>query len=269
MSLILLEAYPFDSNEPTEYDDYGYPIFDRAVTSRTLAACFKQFFTDGIFAAPANNLRITRGSGFNINIGKGIGIIEGHMGGVFLDDGLEITLTDQARGTNTYSVFLRYDNNDEYRSLFIRVEETNGTVPSEPETAPLVKEYRLGYITIPSNVTDLTTATIVDERGTEVCPYVTPFVEIDLASVVSETQYQASLQLQALQEFIETNKELIESIFDGSAITNLQNQINSLQAQMNKALTDDQFLYYCGLIDTPPVGWQSDWQTYAQEKAGA
>lgn len=261
--LIRLDSYPFDSNLPTQYDELGYPVFDRGITSHILAACWKQFFSNGIFAAPATNLQITRGTGFSINIAKGIGIIDGHMGGVFNDDGMNIQLTTEARGTKTYSIMLRYDNNNEYRSNWIRVVE--GASVAEPETAPNVKEYRLGHVIIPTNSESIEAATIVDERGTSVCPYVAPFEEIDLSEVVSEAKRQANIELTDLASFIDRNVALIQSAIDGTVAGNLQNQIDII----TNSMTDSQFLYYCGLLNDEPVGWNNEWLTYEQEITNA
>ena len=256
--LIRLDSYPFDSNVPTTFDERGYPVFDRGVTSHILAACWKQFFSDGIFASPATNLQITRGTGFSINIAKGVGIIDGHMGGVFSDEGLNIVLTDQARGTKTYSIMLRYDNNTEYRSTYIHVVE--GNEPATPETAPNIKEYRLGYVVIPTNSENIEAATITDERGTA-CPYAAPFEDIDLSEVVSEAKRQANIELTDLAGFIDRNVALIQSAIDGTVAGNLQNQIDAI----TNSMTDNQFLYYCGLLNDEPIGWNNEWLTYEQE----
>lgn len=230
--LIRLDSYPFDSNVPTTYDERGYPVFDRGITSHVLAACWKQFFSDGIFASPETNLKITKGTGFNINIAKGVGIIEGHMGGVFNDDGMNITLTNEARGDKTYSIIFRYDNNNEYRSTYIYVKE--GSEPAEPEIAPLIKEFRLGYVFIPSNVESIEEATITDERGFEVCPYSAPFMEVDIPSILENVREQAGIQYDEFIEFLNRNIEFIDSVLDESAIGYIQNQINEIYAQLGK-----------------------------------
>lgn len=238
--LIRLDSYPFDSNTPTTYDERGYPIFDRGITSRILAACWKQFFSDGVFASPSTNLQITRGTGFSINIANGIGIIEGHMGGVFDTDGrgLDIKLTDSVRGTMVYSIMLRYDNNNEYRSNWIRVVE--GASPATPEIAPSVKEFRLGYVTIPSNATSIEDAIITDERGTSVCPYAAPFEEIDIADVIGEAQRQAQVQLDYLANYITENKQYIDAAISGELAGEILSKIN----EVSEKLPDDEFKRY-------------------------
>lgn len=238
--LIRLESYPFDSNTPTVYDELGYPIFDRGITSYILAACWKQFFSDGIFGTPANCLQITKGNGLNINIAKGVGIIEGHMGGVFDDEGLTIELSDEMiRRTTTYSVFLRYDNNIEYRSTYIHI--TDEISPVYPEEAPSVKEYRIGYITVPSNSIDLTNATITDERGTSMCPYAAPFEEIDVSNVIADVKQQANIQYASFVKFLNDNIEFINQAMSGEALGALQTQINN-RVQYADFLSDYDFL---------------------------
>lgn len=230
--LIRLEnSYPFDSNFDG-YDDEGYPVYDRAVAALMLRLCLKQFFTTGIFGTPETNLMLTKADGYNINIKPGVAIIDGGIGAVADDIGLDVQIIEEPpRGIQTCSVFIRLNDNLDARSLYVRIAHTVGETPAEPITAPAIYELRLGYIVIPSNAEDLSEATIYDERGTSVCPYAAPFMEVDIPSILENVKAQAGAQYDAFIQFLTTNMEFITSALDGTTAGYLQNRITELKAE--------------------------------------
>lgn len=233
-TLTRLEAYPFDSRFDG-YDEYGYPVFDRSVGSHVLQETFAKFFSDGVFPNPGDNLLIKRGaSGMSIDICPGAGIINGGIGGIFSDDPLHIVLdnAEDFRGSRIFSVFLRYDNNIEHRSLYIHVVDQIADKPAEPENLPSVKEIRLGYVKIPTNATSMKDAQIVDERGTQVCPYAAPFERIDLSDVINDARDKAIEQLEQLRRMILEYMQFVDqSLYPGSA-SYLESQINQIFVQL-------------------------------------
>lgn len=252
--LIRLEnSYPFDSNWDG-YDDEGYPVYDRAVAALMLRKCLRQFFTTGIFGTPESNLKLTKGDGFNINIHPGVAIIDGGIGAITDDAGMDITILDGApRGIQTCSVFIRINDNEDARSLFVRVAHTVGDTPAEPITAPAIYELRLGYITVPSNAEDLSDAVLVDERGTSVCPYAAPFMEIDIADILANVREQAGEQYADFVQYLTQNMEFIASAIDGTTAGYLNNQI---QAIKNAVMEDEEFVeYVTGDEDSPKSGF--------------
>lgn len=222
-----LESFPFTSNV-SGYTDIGRPVYDRAVGSRILRGAFSKFFGTGIFPNPAENLKISRAeSGLAIIVGMGYAIIDGGIGGVENEEGLYVKLADSApTATTTYSVFCRLDDDFDKRSLYIRVSDSAGTVPSEPVVAGTVHELRLGYVTVPSGALSIDAATIVDERGTSVCQYAAPFESIDMSAVIEEARRQAGIELESLGSYIEANVGLVQSALDGTTAGYLQGQIN-------------------------------------------
>lgn len=243
--LIRLDSYPFDSKWDG-YDAEGYPVFDRAVGASLLKATNKLFFTNGLFPRPATNLQMTAGEGYNLHIAQGWGIIEGAIGGIEAEEGYNFKLLDDApRGNKVFSVFLRFDDNDEFRSLYIRIAE--GTEIEEPEIAPSVYELRLGYVSIPSNAESMTEAVITDERGLSVCPYAAPFEEIDISEVIAEVKRQAGTQYAAFVDYLEANMSFINSAIDGTAAGALQAAINELrQDALTKDMLDGETLKLSG-----------------------
>ena len=231
-NLSKVESFPFDSRSDG-YDEDGYPVYDRAVGAGLLRATFAKFFSDGVFPSPADALQIGKGeSGLAVTVQPGIFIIRGAMGG-FFSDPRAVTLDSAApQGNVCYALMLRYDENEARRSCYIRVvrgDAASTPQPPEPDrSTPGVYEYRLGYVTVPTGATDLSTAIVTNEKGLAVCPYAAPFEKIDMSGVTADAMASASEALKSLLSYFETYRETIDAALSDEEATHLQQQINSI-----------------------------------------
>ena len=236
---VLLDAFPFDSNKELITDVNGYRRGDRSVDAWTMRNTFRQFFSTGVFGTPANALQISKAdSGLAVTVQPGMCVIEGGMGGVEERNGpLTVTLDSGAAAGNVcYGVFLRFDNNADTRGIVVQVRKgTAGADPQPPApdtTSEGVYELRLGYVPVPNGATDLTNATVTNEKGLAVCPYAAPFVPLDLDSIVADARAGATEALRSLLAYFETYRDAIDAALDDSAVTYLQQQITALQEQI-------------------------------------
>ena len=231
----LVDAFPFDSNPELITDVNGYLAGDRSVDAWTMQNVFKRFFSDGVFGTPADALQIKKGaSGLTVTIEPGMFIVRGGMGGIKEDAGaLTLTLDTQAAAGNLcYGIMLRYDNNPDMRGLGFRVVKgTAGADPQPPapdQTSENVMEYRLGYVEVPNGATDLTDATVHNEKGLEVCPYAAPFVPLDTDAIYADADASVQESLLNFNQLLSIYYDLLQSAVDGTTAGNLQNQINDL-----------------------------------------
>lgn len=232
-TLVRLDSFPFDSKSDG-YDDDGYPVYDRAVDAGMLRDTFKKFFTDGVFPNPANALQISKADGMQISISPGLFIINGAMGGIREKAKLFTLIDGAAKGVINVSVMLRFDENDDQRACFIRIAASNpGESAPSPESGVGIKEYRLGTIAIPNGATDLSKATVKNEKGLATCPFAAPFENIDVDAIVSDFRVSANEGLADLVAFFDKNRELIQSALDETTAGHLQNQITELQSQLD------------------------------------
>lgn len=248
-----VESFPFGSTADG-YDSDGYPVYDRAVGAEILRATFEKFFTDGVFPTPGNALQISKGPGLNVVVAPGIFIIKGAMGG-YGENGVTLTLDTAApQGNTAYGIMIRYDQNrnvqgtgvDVGRSLSLRV--VRGDAASTPQPpmpdreSPGVYEYRLGYVTVPSGATDLSGATVTNEKGLAICPYAAPFEEIDLSEVVRDAQNQAENVLQAYLSYVDKYYSLVQSAVDGTTAAELRKEIDHIkQVAINSDSLDSNY----------------------------
>lgn len=234
-----LDAFPFDSSPNLVTTEQGYRRGDRAVDAWTMQRTFAQFFSDGVFGTPADSFQIAKASsGLAVTIQPGMAVIQGAMGGIKESDGaLTVTLdTAAAAGNVCYGIMLRYDNNSDVRSLGIRVVKgvagRNPQPPAPDTTSAGVMELRLGYVTVPNGATDLSNATVTNEKGLSVCPYAAPFEEIDMSGVTADARASANEALTELLAYFESNREAIDAALSGEEATHLQQQITALQEQL-------------------------------------
>ena len=234
-----LDAFPFDSSPNLVTTVQGYRRGDRAVDAWTMQRTFAQFFSDGVFGTPADAFQITKASsGLAVTIQPGMAVIQGAMGGIKETDGaMTLTLdTGAVAGNVCYGIMLRYDNNSDVRSLGIRavkgVADSNPQPPAPDTTSAGVMELRLGYVTVPNGATDLSNATVTNEKGLSVCPYAAPFEEIDMSAVTADAKASANEALTELLAYFESNREAIDAALSGEEATHLQQQITALQEQL-------------------------------------
>lgn len=267
-----VESFPFDSTE-NGYDEDGYPVYDRAVGASLLRTVFARFFKDGVFDTPADALQIGKGStGLTVTINPGVFIINGAMGGIPTDgEPMILTLdTGSAQGNTCYGVMLRYDENQDARTLSIRAvkgESASSSQPPAPDTtSPGVMEYRLGYATVPNGAATMADAVITNEKGMATCPFASPFAEIDVSSIVADFrvsaqgllsnfsrtldqyEYNAGQLVQQMVQQLDQYQGLIDSALDDTTAGYLQQQITALQEQIANVdlsgSTDNQTIEY-------------------------
>ena len=231
-----VESFAFDS-KADGYDDDGYPIYDRAVGASVLRDAFKQFFSDGIFGTPADALMVSKGTGLSVSLAAGTFIINGAIATV--QEPLSLKLADSApKGRTPYGIMIRYDENSTYRSCYIRVATgtpSSSPVAPEPETGTAgVKEYRIGWVDVPSGATDLSKATVYDERGTS-CPYAAPFESIDTTTFFIDLKNRGTSAYEDYIAFLNGYRSLVDAALGGTAAGDLQAKIGELQSTLSNA----------------------------------
>ena len=203
-----MRSFPFD-NQSAE-------IQDRNVDSSIFADyLYRMIGTNGIFADIGTKCQVIAGTGMNIVVKPGEGIINGRF---FVEDEertLAIQASESADRIDTVVLRLSEENrNIDYYVL-------KGTAATSPTAPVLTREsgvYELGIadIFVPKLTTSIPQYRITDTRlNTERCGVAPVFGEIDTQGLYD--QYQASLD-----NFL----ELVASALDETTAGNLQNQIN-------------------------------------------
>lgn len=225
-------GFPFDS--VVSFDEHGYPIFDRAVSSKPLKALIGKLFTTGVMPNPSNNLQVFAGEeGMTVTVKAGFCVIEG---GLKLED-TDRTLEVQASDT-TYdridTVVMRWNGNDNARicDLYV-VEGTPASSPVRPELNREGSIYEIGLadIFIPKNTGAIAQQRITDTRmDTNRCGIVSSISEFDTSTLYAQVQADLT-EFKDVEEadFIEWY-EAIKDRIDAITAEMLQDQIDALDS---------------------------------------
>ena len=229
-------GFPFDSI--VSFDEHGYPIFDRAVSSKPLKSLIAKLFSTGVMPNPSNNLQVFAGEeGMTVTVKAGFCVIEG---GLKLED-TDRTLEIQAADT-TYdridTVVMRWNGNDNARVCDLYVLE--GTPAASPVRPELTREgsiYEIGLadIFIPRNTSVIAQQRITDTRlDTDRCGIVSSVSEFDTSTLYA--QIQADLdEFKDVEEadFIEWYNAIKDRI-DSITAETLQAQIDELHDEIHE-----------------------------------
>lgn len=233
-------GFPFDSKqqqtpEGTFYDDREYLAAD-------FARYFKQFIGNGVYAQPANGLKVSASGNMGIAVNKGDAFVDGYHGhseettNLILDEG------DTSLG-RIDRVVMRLNLLDRQWEVAI-VKGTPQAVPKAPDLQRYTGEagnyYELGLatITVKANAVSITDAEVTDTRlNKDVCGIVSGVIEqIDTTALY--TQYESFLS-QSIQNWT-TIKEQQQQAW--------QQQTQKQEEEFNKKMTEID-AWYSGVKD--------------------
>ena len=148
---------------------------DRLYNAEDIGGYFTKLVSDGVFQAPATNLKIVESSGMTVNVSAGWGFIACH----WLNNtaAKAITLNGANPSLNRIDrIVLRLDRANRRMELGV-INGTPAGTPTAPDltrTSNGVYELSLAQVRVSAGVTAITQADIMDEReDASVCGYVT------------------------------------------------------------------------------------------------
>lgn len=224
-----MQSYPFTSL--VTYDEYGNPIYDRAVDSEFLRKFYRKDRSNGVVALDnSNSFLVSSYSGMTIKVNAGMCFINGAY--AIEDDERELIVeASDVNQDRIDSVVLRLNDNTNVRSIDLYiVKGIPATIPTPPTLTREGGVYELGIadIFIPKNSSAITNERITDTRlNTERCGYSLPLQEIDTSGLY-----------QQLQDQIEKNIELIQSAIDETTASLLSNRIDDVAEDVNQNTAD-------------------------------
>lgn len=206
----------FDAEELV---DGGY---DREYVAEQWANYFKLFIGNGVFANPANTLKVIAGSGLTVKVLPGWAWINGY----WYHNDSELTLeipTNLTLSTIQDGIFLRFDSANRVISALVGVNRTTVN-----RISPYY-ELKLAEVTVDVGVTSISDANITDTRtDSSVCGIVAGVInQIDTTDLFA--QYQA-----AFNAFMQGSGTEFDEWFD-----HMKDQLNSDAAGHLQAEVDE------------------------------
>lgn len=169
--------------------------FDRTYTAKQFADYFANFISDGVFANPANQLKVVAvPETMSVTVRVGNGYYQGFW--AKLDEEMVIQLSNAAGNVSRYdAVVLRFDFDNRVPTIAVKEGDFNAN-PTKPqmERDENIYELCLAYVYIGPAVLELTDAVIEDTRpNNSLCGFVTGLVKqidtVELFAQYSQTFY--------------------------------------------------------------------------------
>lgn len=234
------KSFPFADNDgDREYNDTDFAEFYGAL------------FTNGVFMNLGNALQVSQSPtlGMRVNIGAGAAMLNGRI--YFNTETTALTIpVASTMQDRTDSVVIRLDLAQ--RTIEMMYKSSDVSIIRNDMTY----ELQLATITVPKNANSVSDANIVDKRANDaVCGYASPFEKVNVSGL--ENQYQQMLQdilddalstsdknKSDQQDVMQRNQSLFQEWFNkldkqlsGDVATNLQKQINKLNADTKMSIT--------------------------------
>lgn len=203
-------SYPFTSQ--VTYDDYGQPLYDRAVDSEFLRKVFLQYFSDGVFYKPTNALQVVVDTGMQVAVEPGACHIRGAMGIEESRRTLVVQASEEQDRIDT--VVARLDLSVAVRSIDLYiVKGVSAVSPQAPELTRDSTTWEIGLanIFVAKNTQTISQQRITDTRlDTTRCGIVIQTIgDVDtapyfaqLSAAIAEHQGEAEAQIEALKKAI-------------------------------------------------------------------
>lgn len=204
--------------------------YDRTYSSADLAAYFASFIGNGVYASPANQLKVTPANGkMAVNVTVGKAWINGYYYELS-DSAKELTIaTGDANNPRIDRVICSLN----LSNRLIELKVIQGAASANPQAPAYSREDEvydlvLAEIAVAAGAVELSAEDITDTRpNNELCGFVTGVVEqIDTTGLFS--QYDAEFN---------SWFEGIQNILDEDTAGNLANQISAIQDELDKTVT--------------------------------
>lgn len=191
---------------------------DRKYNAEDMTQPYKRLVSDGVYAMPAGQLKVTAAGGMKIQVSAGAAKI----GSRWLEsDAIEtFTLDPSDVALNQiYSVVIRDDNSENVRSGSIALKK--GSLASNPiapeiERSENITELKIAEVRVNKLVEEVTDADIKDTRAdTTVCGWVTGLIEqVDTSDLFTQWESAYEQEHQRQQEQITNNQWEFDRWFD-------------------------------------------------------
>ena len=192
--------------------------YDRVYNAEDFTAYLEELVGNGVFPNPSTQLQVRAGTDMNVIVGAGHGWINGHKMINTADLTLEIDSSDVL--LNRIDAIIFYV---DYSTREMGIEVKKGTSASTPTAPSLIRtttryEMCLAQISIPKQITAITTALITDTRGNgNLCGFVQGLIQqMDSTTLFAQWQSQFEAWFEAAKAEFQQGKlfKKIEGIYN-------------------------------------------------------
>lgn len=183
---------------------------DRKYNAEDMTQPYKRLVSDGVYAMPAGQLKVTAAGGMKIQVSAGAA----KVGSRWLEsDAIEtFTLDPSDVALNQiYAVVIRDDNSENVRKISIALKKgslASNPIAPEVERSENITELKIAEVRVNKLVEEVTNADIKDTRAdTKVCGWVTGLIEqVDTSDLFTQWESAYEQEHQRQQEQITNNQ---------------------------------------------------------------
>ena len=192
--------------------------YDRVYNAEDVTSYFDKLVGNGVFPNPSTQLQVRAGSGMNVIVGTGQGWINGHKMINTADLTLVIDSSDVLLNRIDAVVFYV-----DFDAREMGIEVKKGTLASTPTAPSMTRtstryELCLAQISVPKQITAITTALITDTRGnSNLCGFVQGLIQqMDSTTLFAQWQAQFEAWFDAAKQEFQQGKvfKKIEGIYN-------------------------------------------------------
>lgn len=204
--------------------------YDRVYNAEDVTSYLDKLVGNGVFPNPSTQLQVRAGSGMNVIVGSGQGWINGHKMINTADLTLVIDSSDVLLNRIDAVVFYV-----DFDAREMGIEVKKGTLASTPTAPSMTRtstryELCLAQISVPKQITAITTALITDTRGnSNLCGFVQGLIQqMDSTTLFAQWQSQFETWFEAAKQEFQQGKifKKIEGIYNTQ--TSNENTFNVL-----------------------------------------
>lgn len=160
---------------------------DRKYNAAQMSEYFDGLVSDGVYESVGGALQVQADTGMNVNVQTGRAIIDCRW--IKNDAVLTLPITQSHVTLNRYTaVFIRLNYTDRNISI-ITVDGTPATTPTKPQPTDTssIKDLCIAYIYVAAGATAIRQANITDQRGTDLCGWVTGLIkQVDTSTLFAQ-----------------------------------------------------------------------------------
>jgi hypothetical protein len=163
---------------------------DRKYNADDISNFFYKLISDGVLATPSTNLQVQAGTGLQVSVSPGYGMINAKYINLTASQAVQLTAADIALD-RIDRIVMKLDRTSRQITIYAKT-GTPGATPAVPSVTRTddVWELSLARIAVAHGATSITQANITDERSnTSVCGYITGMIDqIDTTTLFAQFQ---------------------------------------------------------------------------------
>lgn len=221
------------------YGFYNSIRGDRKYDAIQMSSIFDGIITDGVFDNVGASLMVRAGTGMQVIVGSGRAWFNHTW--TYNDTDLGIAVQQSEIILDRIDALVLEINEETRMNRIIFIPGTPASEPEKPEliNTELIHQYPLAYVTVRSEVTEITAADIENAIGLTGCPFITaPLEHIDATELVAQWSAQIiDVMDQGEQAFLAWFEHLMDELTENQA-ANLQRQIDEIQTMSSSQIDD-------------------------------